>query len=103
MSFSTLIFQSLRVEYLRITLDQILGVYSCCKQRLTVICKLGHLSVQPCRSRLYCSIIEPVLMYGAICFFRMLTVTDKNKLLKINLLVGKIVLLIYQTMSLQAL
>ncbi len=84
-----------RVEhfrYLGITLDDnlslnqhILCIYKSCQQRLTVLCKLKQLSVQPrLLLLLYLSIIEPVLMYGAICFFHMPTVVNRNKLLKID-------------------
>ncbi len=61
-------------RYLGITLDDhlsfnqhILGMYKACQQRLTVLRKPKQLSVQP--HLLYRSIIEAVLMYGAICFF----------------------------------
>ncbi len=86
-------------RYLGITLDDhlsfnqhILGMYKACQQRLTVLRKLKQLSVQPhLLLLLYRSIIEPVLMYGAICFFHMLTVVNRNKLLKIPNLASKII------------
>ncbi len=54
--------------------------------------KLKQLSVQPhLLLLLYRSIIEPVLMYGAISFFHMLTVVNRNKLLKIPNLASKII------------
>ncbi len=64
-------------RYLGITLDDhfsfnqhILGIHKGCQQRLTVLRKLKQLSVQPhLILLLYRSIIEPVLMYGAISFF----------------------------------
>ncbi len=71
--------------------QHILGMYKACQQRLTVLRKLKQLSVQPhLLLLLYRSIIEPVLMYGAICFFHMLTVVNRNKLLKIPNLASKI-------------
>ena len=86
-------------KYLGIILDQnldfnqhTLGVYKRCQQRLTAIRKLRHLSVQPrLLLLLYRSIIEPVLTYGAICFFHMLTVINRNKFLKITHLASKII------------
>ncbi len=90
-----------RVEhfrYLGITLDDhlnfnqhILGIYKSCEQRLKVLRKLKQMSVQPCLLLLYRSIIEQVLMYGAICFFRMLTFINMNKCLKIPHLAGKMI------------
>ncbi len=67
-------------------------MYKACQQRLTVLHKLKQLSVQPhLLLLLYLSIIEPVLMYGAICFFHMLTLVNRNKLLKIPNLASRII------------
>ncbi len=89
-----------RVENFRclgITLDDhlsfnqhILGIYKACQQRRTVLRKLKQLSVI-FLLLIYQSIIEPVLMYGAVCFFHMLTVVNRNKLLNIPNLASRII------------
>ncbi len=71
--------------------QHILGMYKACQQRLTVLHKLKQLSVQHHLLLLYLSIIEPVLMYEAICFFHMLTLVNRHKLLKIPNLASRII------------
>lgn len=62
------------------------------QQRLYIIRKLKSLSVAPhLLLLLYKSIIQPLLLYCSPCFFNILTVTSKNKLIKISNLASKII------------
>jgi len=91
-----------RVEcfrYLGLTLDSELkfdhhtmDTFKRCQQRLSIIRKLKSLSVAPhLLMLLYKSIIQPVLLYCSICYFDILTVTNKNKLTRITKNASKII------------
>lgn len=69
-----------------------IDIHRRCQQRLSVIRKLRSLSVKPhLLLLLYRSIIEPVLLYCATCYFTILSLTNRNKLLRITKTSSKII------------
>lgn len=63
-----------------------------CQQRLSAIRKLKSLLVAPhLLLLLYKSIIQPILLYCSICYFNILTVTNKNKFTRITKNASKII------------
>ena len=86
-------------KYLGLTIDNklnfnkhVIATHKREHHRLYVIHKLKSLSVDPqLLLLLYKSIIQPSLMYCSPCFFTLLTVTSKNRLLKIPRIASKII------------
>ncbi|KAJ0008551.1 hypothetical protein NQD34_015966 [Periophthalmus magnuspinnatus] len=61
-------------------------------QRLSVIIKLKGLYVSPhLLLLLYKSIIQPILLYCSTCFYNMLTVKNRTKLIKVTHIPAKII------------
>ena len=63
-----------------------------CQQRLHVLRRLRAFNLDPkYLLLLYRSIVESVLSYCSVCFFPLLSVTNRNKLIKISNTASKII------------
>lgn len=86
-------------KYLGLTLDNkltfeqhVTDVYKRSQQRLHILRKLQALSVTPhLLLLLYTSIIQPILLYCSSCYFNMLSITNRNKLIKVTHTASKII------------
>ena len=86
-------------KHLGLTIDNKLSfglhtmdIYKRGQQRLCAIRKLRALSVAPhLLLLLYQSILQPILLYCSPCFYNMLTVSNRNKLIRITHRASKII------------
>lgn len=95
-------------KYLGLTLDNkltfeqhVTDIYKRSQQRLHILRKLHALSVTPhLLLLLYTSIIQSILLYCSPCYFNMLSITNRNKLIKVTRTASKIISLPITDLSL---
>ncbi|ROL46907.1 hypothetical protein DPX16_20559 [Anabarilius grahami] len=84
--------EDVRQQLSRCKVGKAPDIYKRSQQRLHILRKLHALSVTPhLLLLLYISIIQPILLYCSPCYFNMLSITNRNKLIKVTRTASKMI------------